>query len=184
MPLFIWPVSTTAIFLFHHCNSCAGPIVTFNSYMHYINTPVKLKGSHFSELTSFIILKAIAIRFVEVRLTMANLLSFNWNRIALFPCFRFGLVRYIQYRQHLISLIVIVAGLFWKLSPIQLVSCSYILLKLMWLKFLVMWRFFRLWALADGVDPPENMTRCMSNNYSIEMFWKGWHSSINKWIVR
>jgi D-alanyl-lipoteichoic acid acyltransferase DltB (MBOAT superfamily) len=78
----------------------------------------------------------------------------------------------------------ITAGLFWKLSTIQLVSCSYILLKLMWLKFLVMWRFFRLWALADGVDPPENMTRCMSNNYSIEMFWKGWHSSFNKWIVR
>jgi D-alanyl-lipoteichoic acid acyltransferase DltB (MBOAT superfamily) len=28
------------------------------------------------------------------------------------------------------------------------------------------------------------MLRCMSNNYSLEQFWKGWHASFNKWIVR
>ena len=61
---------------------------------------------------------------------------------------------------------------------------AYIMLKMMWIKFLLIWRFFRLWALADGVDPPENMLRCMSNNYSLEQFWRGWHASFNKWIVR
>lgn len=54
----------------------------------------------------------------------------------------------------------------------------------MWLKFLLLWRFFRLWALADGVLPPENQVRCMSNNQSIGQFWRGWHASFNLWLVR
>ena len=28
------------------------------------------------------------------------------------------------------------------------------------------------------------MARCMSNNYSAIGFWKGWHVSYNKWLVR
>ena len=43
---------------------------------------------------------------------------------------------------------------------------------------------FRLWALADGIDPPENMIRCMANNYSTLGFWRSWHRSYNLWIVR
>ena len=42
-------------------------------------------------------------------------------------------------------------------------------LAFMWLKFTVMWRFFRLAALAAGVDPPENIRRCFANNYDIEV---------------
>lgn len=33
----------------------------------------------------------------------------------------------------------------------------YAILLIMWLKFLVIWRLFRFWALCDGVEPPENM---------------------------
>jgi D-alanyl-lipoteichoic acid acyltransferase DltB (MBOAT superfamily) len=51
-------------------------------------------------------------------------------------------------------------------------------------KLLVPWRFFRLWALADGIDPPENMVRCMANNYSTLGFWRSWHRSYNLWTVR
>ncbi|CAM9248218.1 unnamed protein product, partial [Ectocarpus fasciculatus] len=79
---------------------------------------------------------------------------------------------------------VVSCGLFWDLSPVEMAVVAYVLLKLMWLKFLLLWRFFRLWALVDGKVPPENMTRCMSNNCSLEQFWKGWHSSFNKWLVR
>ena len=57
-------------------------------------------------------------------------------------------------------------------------------LSFMWLKFTVMWRVFRLAALLEGIDPPENMIRCFANNYDIEGFWKGWHSSYNRWLVR
>lgn len=57
-------------------------------------------------------------------------------------------------------------------------------LKIIWLKLLVIWRVFRLAALADGIEPPENMQRCMSNNYSGLGFWRGWHCSFNMWLVR
>jgi len=76
------------------------------------------------------------------------------------------------------------SGLFPYLSCAELGVVAYMTLKMMWLKFLIVWRFFRLWALADGTLPPENMQRCMSNNCSLETFWKGWHSSFNLWIVR
>jgi D-alanyl-lipoteichoic acid acyltransferase DltB (MBOAT superfamily) len=57
-------------------------------------------------------------------------------------------------------------------------------LSFMWLKFAVIWRTFRLSALLEGINPPENMVRCFANNYDIEGFWKGWHSSFNRWLVR
>jgi D-alanyl-lipoteichoic acid acyltransferase DltB (MBOAT superfamily) len=41
-----------------------------------------------------------------------------------------------------------------------------------------------MWALLDGMDPPENMVRCVANNYSTLGFWRSWHRSYNLWIVR
>ncbi|KAJ9318604.1 hypothetical protein DTO271D3_1266 [Paecilomyces variotii] len=69
-------------------------------------------------------------------------------------------------------------------TPGQLSMLGYFNLHIIWLKLLIPWRFFRLWALVDGIDPPENMVRCMSNNYSALSFWRGWHRSFNRWIVR
>lgn len=76
------------------------------------------------------------------------------------------------------------SGVFRTLSPRQLAVTAYMTLKLMWLKFFLMWRFFRLWAMIDGVETVENMPRCMSNNYSLQGFWRQWHSSYNQWLVR
>nr|GMC63161.1 putative membrane-bound O-acyltransferase C24H6.01C isoform X1 [Ipomoea batatas] len=28
------------------------------------------------------------------------------------------------------------------------------------------------------------MPRCINNCYSLEIFWKNWHASFNKWLVR
>ena len=69
-------------------------------------------------------------------------------------------------------------------TPAQLSMLGFFNLKHIWLKLLIPWRFFRLWALLDGVDPPENMVRCMSDNYSVMQFWRGWHRSFNKWSLR
>jgi D-alanyl-lipoteichoic acid acyltransferase DltB (MBOAT superfamily) len=69
-------------------------------------------------------------------------------------------------------------------TPFQLSMLGYFNLHIIWLKLLLPWRFFRLWALADGIDPPENMVRCMSNNYSALAFWRGWHRSFNRWNIR
>eukprot|EP00850_Spirogloea_muscicola_P023893 SM000402S15221 [mRNA] locus=s402:32308:34203:+ [translate_table: standard] len=57
-------------------------------------------------------------------------------------------------------------------------------LNFMWLKFLLIWRFFRLCALATGIEAPENMLRCVNNNYDFEGFWRCWHASYNRWLVR
>ncbi|KAL4970698.1 putative glycerol:H+ symporter (Gup1) [Aspergillus stella-maris] len=73
----------------------------------------------------------------------------------------------------------------WSLyKPGQLSMLAFFNLHIIWLKLLIPWRFFRLWALVDGIDPPENMVRCVSNNYSAFGFWRSWHRSLNRWIVR
>lgn len=69
-------------------------------------------------------------------------------------------------------------------TPGQLSMLGFFNLHIIWLKLLIPWRFFRLWSLVDGIDPPENMVRCMSNNYSALAFWRSWHRSYNRWIVR
>jgi len=51
-------------------------------------------------------------------------------------------------------------------------------------KFMIIWRFARLWALIDGIESPENMNRCVANNYSFESFWRSWHRSFNQWLIR
>ncbi|KAF9450468.1 glycerol transporter [Macrolepiota fuliginosa MF-IS2] len=70
------------------------------------------------------------------------------------------------------------------LTPAQISMVGFWNLIIVWLKLLIPWRFFRLWALLDGVDPPENMVRCMANNYSTMGFWRSWHRSYNLWIIR
>lgn len=57
-------------------------------------------------------------------------------------------------------------------------------LHIVWLKLLLPWRLFRFWSLLDGIDPPENMIRCVSDSFSTVRFWRAWHRSFNKWIVR
>ncbi len=82
-------------------------------------------------------------------------------------------------------------GAISKASPVwsdytaaQLSLLSFFNLHLIWLKLLLPWRLSRLWALIDGMDPPENMTRCVSNNYSTQQFWRAWHRSYSRWLVR
>lgn len=69
-------------------------------------------------------------------------------------------------------------------GAVEMAMTAFWVLCFMWLKFATIWRFFRLGALLDNVDPPENMRRCFANNYDIEGFWRNWHSSYNQWLVR
>ena len=71
-----------------------------------------------------------------------------------------------------------------RLTPAQVLGFSYLSLKLVWLKFLLIWRFFRLWASLDGRVPAENLPRCISTHYSILRFWRSWHASFNRWLLR
>jgi len=69
-------------------------------------------------------------------------------------------------------------------SPMLCVQFGLAAVTFLYLKFLFIWRFFRTWALVDGIVPPENMPQCIMATTSISNFWKGWHSSFNKWLVR
>lgn len=66
----------------------------------------------------------------------------------------------------------------------QLSLLSYFNLHVLWLKLLLPWRLFRLWSLIDQIDPPENMIRCLSDHPSTIAFWRGWHRSFNRWLIR
>ncbi|QLG75076.1 hypothetical protein HG535_0H04030 [Zygotorulaspora mrakii] len=69
-------------------------------------------------------------------------------------------------------------------TPFQVSMIGLFNLNIIWLKLLIPWRLFRLWAFIDEIDAPENMVRCVDNNYSALAFWRAWHRSYNKWIVR
>lgn len=69
-------------------------------------------------------------------------------------------------------------------TPFQLSMLGLFNLNIIWLKLLIPWRLFRFWSLLDGIDPPENMIRCMDNNYLALAFWRAWHRSYNRWVVR
>lgn len=69
-------------------------------------------------------------------------------------------------------------------TPFQLSMLGMFNLNVIWLKLLIPWRIFRFWALLDNVDPPENLIRCMDNNYLAIAFWRAWHRSYNKWVLR
>jgi len=66
----------------------------------------------------------------------------------------------------------------------QLSMLSFFNLHMIWLKLLLPWRLFRLWALVDGIDPPENMIRCVGDNFSTLSFWRSWHRSFYRWSLR
>jgi len=54
----------------------------------------------------------------------------------------------------------------------------------MWFKFLIIWRFFRLFSVLDGINTIENMPRCISMISHPSVMWRSWHASFNNWTVR
>ena len=40
------------------------------------------------------------------------------------------------------------------------------------------------WFTIVGQNVPENMPRCVNNNYTFTGFWRSWHSSFNTWTIR
>ncbi|XP_057962521.1 membrane-bound O-acyltransferase gup1 isoform X7 [Malania oleifera] len=77
-----------------------------------------------------------------------------------------------------------ISGTWKQLSPMDVFIIGYGVLNFMWLKFLLIWRYFRFWSLISGVEASENMPKCINNCYNLEGFWKNWHASFNRWLVR
>lgn len=132
----------------------AGPILTFNDYI----SQLRYRAQSISSSRTFL----YGIRFLVCLITMEIMIHFIYA-VAISKSSPPAWDTY---------------------TPFQLSMLGYFNLNHIWLKLLLPWRFFRFWALLDGIDPPENMVRCMSDNYSTQAFWRGWHRSFNRWIVR
>ncbi|KAG0336837.1 glycerol transporter [Podila humilis] len=90
-----------------------------------------------------------------------------------------------EFTNHYMYMVAISRTKAWDDDPIlQICMIGFFNLVLIWLKLMIIWRFFRLWALADGIEAPENMIRCVANNYSAQGFWRSWHKSFNLWLIR
>ncbi|XP_072952067.1 membrane-bound O-acyltransferase gup1 [Typha angustifolia] len=77
-----------------------------------------------------------------------------------------------------------ISGLWRHMAPFEIFIIVYGVLNFMWLKFFLIWRYFRFLSLIGGIESPENMPRCINNCHDLENFWKSWHASFNKWLVR
>ncbi|KAF9580700.1 glycerol transporter [Lunasporangiospora selenospora] len=90
-----------------------------------------------------------------------------------------------EWMMHYMYMVAISKRQAWDNDPlIQICMIGLFNLVMIWFKLLIIWRFFRLWALLDGIEAPENMIRCVLNNYSALGFWRSWHKSFNLWIIR
>lgn len=64
-----------------------------------------------------------------------------------------------------------------------LLMCLYVL-GWMYVKFLIMWRTFRVFSVVDGFDTHENMPHCIFTVNRPSYMWRSWHASFNRWTVR
>jgi protein-cysteine N-palmitoyltransferase HHAT len=70
------------------------------------------------------------------------------------------------------------------LPPWEVMLVGFYVLNYTYLKFLVIWRTSAAAALLDGVETPENLPRCVCNNYTFAGFWRAWHASFHAWTLR
>lgn len=104
-----------------------------------------------------------------------NLYAYRW----------IGAVILMEVLMHCCYVVAIKDTKAWKgYTSLEIYLVGFFNLKVIWLKLLIIWRFFRLWAMNDGIETTENMGRCMSNHYSGIDFWREWHASFNRWLIR
>ncbi|RXH73455.1 hypothetical protein DVH24_016277 [Malus domestica] len=137
-----------------------GPIVSFNAFASQLDVP----QNNFS---------AKDIAWYGLRWVFSLLLMELMTHLFYYNAFA---IRF--------SFSVPISGMWKELYPMDVFIIGYGVLIFMWLKFFLIWRYFRFWSLICGIEVPENMPRCINNCYNLETFWKNWHASYNKWLVR
>lgn len=153
-----------------------GPIITFNDFVSQVRWSYSVRA--FSDRwEAHWRLNANQLRYPSANVTRRYVLQYAVRLVAVILTMELTL--------HYLYVVAISKSRAWAGdSPLQLSMIGYFNLVIIWMKLLIPWRFFRLWALADGFWVEENMVRCMSNNYSAQMFWKSWHRSFNRWTIR
>ncbi|KAI8900829.1 membrane bound O-acyl transferase [Globomyces pollinis-pini] len=144
----------------------------FNYYTYLLYAPLYLAGPIIS-FNNFI---------YQLRKTPKTL---TIRQIALYSLRWVGLFLLMELMMHFLYVVAIKDTKAWKgFGSLEIFTLGYFNLNVIYLKLMVMWRFFRLWAMVDGIETQENMTQCITNQYSCSGFWKGWHASYNKWLIR
>ena len=138
----------------------AGPVMSFNAFAAYLKRRQRVLGPR--AVAAYALRLAALALVLEVFTHTLYMSSMTTGRV------------YQRFR----------GSATYGIQPPELVAVSFLVLAFMWFKFAVIWRFARLFALLDGVLPPENMRRFFANNHDVEGFWKGWHASFNLWLVR
>lgn len=111
--------------------------------------------------------------------------SIEPRRIAIYGARLLFCILTMEFILHYIYVVVVSKAKAWyNDTPFQISMIGLFNLNIIWLKLLIPWRMFRFWALCDQIDTPENMIRCVNNNYSALQFWRAWHRSYNKFVIR
>jgi len=134
----------------------SGPVTTFNAWISQIKTPQNTHSQ--TEVLKYVLRTALNFIGFELFLHLFYVCAISTHS---------GNIHIWQ-----------------KFSLHHLGVLSFLELTFLWFKFLMIWRIARAWAFLDGVEVPENMNRCICNNYSFEGFWRSWHRSFNQWLIR
>lgn len=158
----------------------AGPTITFNSFVSHLalaQQTYTLKGKF-----------RYAFRFLAILLLFEVLTHYLYVGTLSFMAFRYTVNEVDPTTRRFVRtpLLVYLTRQYYggPLNYEDVIYYSYWALMYLWFKFLLIWRFFRLWAVCDDIEPVENMERCMNNNFTIGGFWRAWHRSFNRWLVR
>lgn len=135
----------------------AGPIIPFNSFIYQLNSQIKYK-LNFDKLYYFgrCIIVLVGLE-LYTRICHATALMNNTANFKMWA----------------------------DMEPYEIFMYGWFLLFFIWFKLCLVWKVARCWALFDGIDPEENMGKCLCQlNYSIQHFWRNWHKSFNQWLIR
>eukprot|EP00210_Caulerpa_lentillifera_P000472 g455.t1 len=151
------------IYMFYPPLYLAGPISTFNNFVSQLQASGNLTRRQFALKVAGNGMR-VSCAFVLLE-TMTHFIYAN------------SIAKYRSWER-------LTHGLTLNLNALQFGVIGFWVLTFIWMKFLVIWSFSSFWSIADEIDPPENMGRCLYNNYDIEGFWRNWHASFNLWLVR
>jgi D-alanyl-lipoteichoic acid acyltransferase DltB (MBOAT superfamily) len=143
----------------------AGPMLSYNAFYSYIQAPQRENSLR----NKIIITLQVIFYTIALEIAIHYIYSAGFNDKGFWKERRETPLTY---------------SLIPEMSPTMVLATGLLTLLYMYLKFLIIWRFFRAWALWDGINAPENMTHCIINNTTVSGFWRSWHSSLNIWIVK
>lgn len=143
-------------FLLYPALFISGPVTTFNAWVSHVKKPQNTYSQ--SQVFKYVLRTFMNFIFFQIFLHLFYVCAVSTN-----PA-----------NKHL----------WWNFSLRHLGLMSFLELIFLWFKFLLIWRIPRSWAMLDGIEVPENMNRCVCNNYTFEGFWRSWHRGFNQWLIR